>query len=271
MLDKLLPEKLYKKILAAVPINSLTEIRLRKGLPVAVKDSVRRYLFDFPVTFEVLENIVLKASDFSIYAHQQEIAAGFLYYKGGIRIGVTGRGVTDGISLKTFKDFTSVNIRIPHEIIGAAAPLNEIFADFKNTLIISPPFAGKTTLIRDAARILSENYDVCIIDERSEIAGEGYTLGRLSDVVSGVPKLIAYEGIIRSLSPEIIVLDEIFPRKDLSAVEDISRSGIKLIGSIHGEGQKDVPDTLLSYFDYAVTLGYKPRVGSIKSIERLKL
>lgn len=268
----MLGENLYNEVTACVPLARLTEVRLRLNMPIAVKNEQNRYFLRRTATREIIDKVLERATNFSLYAHQDEIASGYIHCKGGIRLGVSGRGVIDSGKLAVFKDITSLNIRVPHEVIGCSAALKSILDDFDNTLIVAPPFAGKTTLIRDMARVLSDRFDLCIIDEREEIAGRGeYRLGKLCDVVSGVPKGLAYEGIIRSMSPEIIVLDEVFPLRDLKAVEDISRSGVKFVASLHGDDFdrliKAFPE-FMRLFRYGVLLSYKPRVGSIKSIVR---
>jgi Uncharacterized protein conserved in bacteria len=274
LLKDLIGEGIYNSAVGAVPIEKLTEVRLRLGMPVAVRDEERRYLLAPRATRADIDFTISRATNFSLYAYQDEIAAGFIHCKGGIRVGLAGRGVAEGGKILTFKDVSSINIRIPHEILGCSEPLKDILNNFENTLVVAPPFAGKTTLIRDLARVLSETRDVAIIDEREEIAGLGaYRLGKLADVISGIPKSLAAEGIIRAMSPEIIILDELYPARDIETVRDIVRSGVKLVASLHGDSferlSKSFPE-LFSLFSYGVLLSYKPRVGSIKSVVRFK-
>lgn len=243
-------------------------------MPVAVRDAYTRRFLNIRATGEMIEKALVRATNFSLYAFQEEIANGYIHCKGGLRIGVAGRGVVDSGKIAAFKDITSLNIRVPHEVRGCADKLSDILKNYENTLIIAPPFAGKTTLIREMARILSSEYDLAVIDEREEICGGGaYTMGKLCDVVSGVPKSLAYEGIIRALSPEIIVLDELFPEKDEAAVFDIARSGVKFLASLHGDSIDGIAKAfpaLVKRFTYGVLLGYKPTPGSIKSVVRFR-
>jgi stage III sporulation protein AA len=271
MLKKLIGETLFSEICKIVPYEFLTEIRLRLNMPIAVKNRSERFYLKTQANKAIIDTIIARATHHSLYAYQHEMAMGYIHVSGGIRLGLAGRVVYEKDKITAFKDISSLNIRIPHEIIDCSLPLVDILQDFKNTIIIAPPFAGKTTLIRDMARVLSNYHDLTVIDEREEIAGrEGtYKLGKLCDVISGVPKALAYEGIIRSLSPEIIVLDELFPLNDLKAVQEIARSGVKFLASLHGDSienfVKTSPD-MASLFSYAVLLGTKPKVGSIKSI-----
>ncbi|MCL2630932.1 MAG: hypothetical protein FWD49_05375 [Firmicutes bacterium] len=273
-LKALLGENLFNEVVSAVRLELLTEVRIRLNKNIAVRNRSERILLNLVADGTLLQNIVAKATNFSLYAYQHEMAEGYIRCNGGIRIGLAGRGVHEGGRTQAFKDISGLNIRIPHEIIGCSSPLQGLLNNFKNTIIVAPPFAGKTTLIRDMARVLSDKHDVTVIDEREEIAGglgANYELGRFCDVISGVPKAYAYEGALRALSPEIIVLDELFPLKDLSAVQDIARSGVKFLASVHGDSIDSFRHKfkeLAELFSCGVLLSYKPRVGSIESIVR---
>lgn len=276
MLKDLLGGELYNAIVSVCPEQGLTEIRLRLGLPVAVRVGLNRKVLPFIATKKMIDGVVARATGFSLYSRQDEIKQGFIHYSGGIRIGVAGKGIAEGGSLVGFSEIDSLNIRLPHEIKGCSDRLSNIINNFENTLIVSPPFAGKTTLIRDMARALAKNYDVVIVDERGEIGGgEGsiYDLGSFVDIVGNVPKTLVTEGIIRSMSPEIIVLDELSPEKDMKIVEEISRSGIKLLASVHSDSIERLTKALphiARHFCYGVLLSNKPSIGSIKSIVRFR-
>lgn len=276
MLRDLLGEELYRAVTAAIPEKNLNEIRLRAGRPVSLKSGNNRKLLSLYASKKMIDGVVARATGFSLYSRQDEIKDGFIHYPGGIRIGVAGVGVTNGGALTGFSEITSLNIRLPHEIIGCSAKLEPILADFDNTVVVSPPYAGKTTLIRDMVRVLAKSYDVAVVDERSEICGgQGgrYDVGQLIDIVENVPKTLVTEGLIRSMSPEIIVLDELSPARDMRIVEEISRAGIKLLASVHSSSIKRLLDYLPEvprYFSYGVLLGNKPEIGSIQSIVRFK-
>lgn len=271
MLAKLLGENLFETITKVLPKAKITEIRVRIGRKIVIKDAYKSYTLDYVATKSDLELIIAVATHNSLYAYEDQLRKGFLTFD-GLRIGVIGEGVTDVEKLLTIKNITSLVIRIPHQIIGAASQIKSITDDFDNTLIIAPPFGGKTTLIRDVARILSNTKDTLIIDERDEIFSKNYTFGVNIDVFSLAPKQLVTEGIIRACSPEVIVLDELFPDKDLKTLGEIANSGIKVLASIHGYSFEDVKKgypKLIDLFKYTVVLGNKPKVGSIKSVIRI--
>jgi stage III sporulation protein AA len=276
MLKDLIGADLYLAVTGAVPESELTEIRLRRGLPVAVRAGNEKKTLAFIVGKKTIDDVVARSTGFSLYSRQDEIREGYIHYPGGIRIGVAGKGVTDSGCMTGFSEITSLNIRLPHEIIGCSAPLNGIMEDYENTLIVSLPFAGKTTLVRDMIRVLASRYDVAVIDERSELSGgpeSGYDLGKYCDIIANTPKTLAAEGLIRAMSPEIIVLDELSPEKDCKIVEEITRSGIKVLASIHSDSFGRLLDTLpwiQKRFSYGVLLSNKPKMGSIKSIVRFR-
>ena len=272
MLTKLIPLHILEIIKKSVSLSTITELRLRKGRKTVIKTANRVYVLDYKPNDEDFTYVIKIATRNSLYSYQDEIRNGYIPYH-GIRIGVSGRGVTDKDRLITIKDFTSLTIRIPREIIGVSSPLTHIINNFENTLVISPPYGGKTTLIRDIARVLSNNYETLIIDEREEIYNDKYTFGEKLDVFLNTPKHLIVEGVIRSLSPEIIVLDELFAKTDLEVLREITRCGIKILASLHGENfnllNAHYPN-IFGYFTNVIELSNKPRVGSIKSIVRLK-
>ena len=148
--------------------------------------------------------------------------------------------------------------------------------EFKNLLVIAPPSGGKTTLLREIARLASnDGFNVCVIDERREIAGavkgvSGLDLGKSVDVITGVKKLKAYECAIRSMNPDVVVTDEIYGAEEVDAVLDAMRAGVKVAASLHATGVADLKNTvyekLQRAMDITVVLTKKNRVGEIKEI-----
>lgn len=271
MLKELLNENYLDIITKLFNFSEICEIRIRENRNLLVKTDKQRVLLDYKASKEDIDRIIRVATCNSLYASEDEVRKGFLKFK-GIRIGLAGEVVTDYNKLITFKNFTSLVLRIPHEIIGVGDKLNLNYENFQNTLVISPPYGGKTTLIRDIARILSKRYDTLIIDEREEIYNEAFTFGQNVDVIRNAPKDMVLEGIIRALSPEIIVLDELLPQRDLSVIEEITRCGIKLVASLHGnnfEVIKKLYPRITNYFNNVITLSNIPKVGSIKSVVRI--
>lgn len=257
--------------------DKITEIRMRKGKPLVVYEGEKKVYPQtdagrFFVTAEDIEKVLGFATDFSIYAVNDQLTKGYLV-KNGVRIGVSGFGVVEEGKILTIKDINALVLRIPHQIKGCAeAIIPKIYNGDRllSTLVISPPGAGKTTLLRDMARLVSAKENTLIIDERFEIAGLGGTVDvGESEVMSGVAKKVAYEFGVRSMSPSLIVTDEIFSKADADSVEDIMRCGVKIFASIHGQDLNSVKKSkvfqdLLPHFDAYVTLA---PIGKVVSVE----
>lgn len=262
--------------------TDVTELRLRVGRPLVVVTADSRRIARMPsgapytVDAADIERILGIASDFSVYAVNEQLVKGYMAKK-GIRIGVAGEGVVENGSVLTMKHVSFLTIRIPHQVRGAADVVRgRIFGgSVRNTLVISPPSAGKTTMLRELARIASERFNTLIIDERYEIAAADRGVPTLDvgdcDVVSGVSKTAAYENTIRAMSPEIIVTDELFRRSEAEAVCDIVRSGVKVFASLHGEGTESVTKSaafgcLKEVIEEYVVLSPKPRAGTVAGV-----
>lgn len=263
----LLGEKIYFLL---KDVNVITEIRLRLFSPILVKTFDNYYHRDFIPNENLLQEIVKNATKNSSYAYEDEISSGYIHYKGGIRIGVCGRGSIRQNGKMSLPLVTSLCVRIPHEVLGVADKLGDFYTDFENTLIISPPYCGKTTLIRDMARILSDKYDTLLIDEREELfpINGSFSMGDRADILQGIPKEFVYENVVRSMAPQIVVCDEIFSEKDHIAIKMLTRSGISCLASFHANSFDDVPETLKSIFRRFVFLSDKPKVGTVRSVRR---
>ena len=184
---------------------------------------------DIQDTFTVL-------CDYSVHSYNEEIKKGFITIDGGIRIGICGTAVYDEEKIVGIKDISSLNIRIPHEILGFS---DEIFHLHKSggLLIIGPPCSGKTTLLRDFSRNISKENKTVIVDERSEIAGiikgePTFDIGKAS-VLNGFYKK---DGIIfsaRAFSPQIIICDEFGGKEDFESAMFAMKSGCNIIASMH--------------------------------------
>lgn len=256
MLNKILPNKI-SQALTKVEFERLYEIRLRAGLPATVNvDGKYYFLGEMGVCFneneavivskEELENFIFRASECSIYSVNEQIKEGFITISGGVRIGLAGTLVEEAGNIITLKNFSSVNIRIPHEVKNCAlAAIKYLISDdgFKNTLVISPPGAGKTTFIRDIACQLSNlniAYNLLVLDERFEIASNvdglnKLNVGKFTDVLSGTTKQFGFESGIRSLRPDIIFTDEIATDDDARAIEYAVNSGVRVVASVHAQ------------------------------------
>ena len=256
MLFEILPESV-KNGINKLDGKNLCEIRLREGKPAVVCASGKNFflgesgvVFDdskaIIVSKEDIEKFIFRASENSIYAVNNQIQQGFLTIAGGVRIGLCGSIVIENGKIITINNFSSVNIRIPHEIKNCSLPVIKFLLDekgFKNTLIISPPGAGKTTFLRDIALQISNlnlAYNLLVLDERGEIAScvNGKNLlnvGRFTDVLSGAEKRFGFDVGVRALKPDIIFTDELSGDNDTQAVLDASNCGIKLVATVHAK------------------------------------
>lgn len=260
--------KLFKEIDGSCNINELTEVRLRLDKEIMLKTLNGTLFLSRVADEQLLNEIVSNATNKSRYAYEEEISRGYIDYRGGIRIGIVGEGKTGINGITAISKIFALCVRIPHEILGCAVKIAELLDDFESTLLVSPPGGGKTTLLRETARLLAMRYDVLVIDERGEICGKDLCLrrGERCDVLQGVPKTNAFERAIRTMAPEIVVCDELFGDMDTEAVKKLSSAGIKVLASYHSDN--DVPDAIKRIFCNRVILSSKPQPGSIVSIIR---
>ncbi len=254
-----------KEEISLYSLEGLNEIRIRADKPVILRYAAGEEILKTILGKEEIEGVISKMSEYSPYAFREEIRRGFITLKGGFRVGICGRAVADRGGVRAIKDCTSLNIRIPSNVKGCGDRLMEIYGGgFKNTLIISPPGCGKTTLLRDTIRLLSErglNIGVC--DERGELNCFG-DLGIRADVLEGFSKPEAVEILIRGLSPDIIAADELGGETDRQAVLRASYMGVGIISTLHGEDycMKEFGDL----FKCVVVLENEKGQGKIKKI-----
>jgi len=265
-------ELLHHHLFKDLP-SDVTEIRVRKRRRLTYLTTLRRVVLDHVVTDAEFEDLLSVVTDRSLYALTEKLTNGYLPLKGGIRVGVAGEGVLDGDRIKTVRHVTSLAIRIPHQIFGIADFLGIDRYFRQNVLIVSPPAGGKTTLLREIARKLSDHeHNVVLLDERGEISGAGeggfaMKIGENTDVLFGFPKRIAYENALRAMNPDYIVTDELSGEGDVEGVLRAYYGGVKVIATLHGdttEAFRGVFSPLTSVFDRIVLLSKKPTVGTVK-------
>ena len=224
------------------------EIRLRSGQKPAVLLSDGEQSFsDEPVTEEILLRVLEKATGASIHTAAPALSEGYLNYH-GLRIGVCGTAFMKEDKLSGFRRISSLAIRIPRECREICKNGKELFKSegFQNTLIIGRPGDGKTTVLRELVRFLSnEGYRVGVSDERNELAavdesGAGFDLGRCSDVVTGVAKVEGAMILLRGMNPQILAMDEITRKRDLDAIQQIVGCGVSLLASTHGSSMEEL-------------------------------
>lgn len=249
MLSGILPDKIYLPIKNKVGFSALNEIRLRAEKPVVLSiggqrfflsnEGKTRFLSDaIIVSASTIEDIVFRASECSIYSVGEQIKKGYIVTSSGVRIGIAGNVIEENSAIKAINKFSSLNIRIPHEVKNCSLKAYTSMVEngrVLNSLIISPPGAGKTTFLRDFVTQLSERnlaFSTLVLDERGELnIGKG--LGNYADIISFANKKNGFENGIRSLSPNIIVTDEISEWEDIEAVRYASNCGVSIIASTH--------------------------------------
>lgn len=248
MLEKILPDKFYKILAEKVNLKAVNELRLRADKPVVVNVSGKNYfLAENGVTSSVsnalyaskimIEDVIFRASECSIYSVNEQIKRGFIVTDNAIRIGIGGNLIEENGHIKTMSNFCSCNIRIPHVIKNcslSAFPFIVHDSMVENTLVISPPACGKTTFLRDFVFQLSERnlfYNVLLLDERGEL--DCGINSKFTDKIAFSNKKIGFENGIRSLSPDIIVTDEVGQEQDIEALRYASSCGVKVLASTH--------------------------------------
>lgn len=260
---QLLPIEI-KKMIEKLPTEikeHTEEIRIRENRPLEITlqgsfyyvtedgKNVKDSRLAYQPTTEQCRKLLEKITNYSLYTMEEELRRGYITVAGGHRIGIVGRTILDGGFVRGIRDIGGFNIRIAREIVGASKQLlPKLFSvkgGLQSVLIISPPQQGKTTILRDLARMLSYGdgkqrlpMKVGIVDERSEIAAcvrgiPTFDVGPRTDVMDACPKAEGMMMMLRSMSPEVIVVDEIGRAEDAVAIREAAHSGVKVIATAH--------------------------------------
>ena len=232
MLKEFLDRDVYNLIVKNFSFNDITEIRMRVNQNIIIVIKNKKYYLKnddnefVKVNNLMIENFIKRASENSLYAYNENVKNGYLTLKNGIRIGLSGCVVSENQEITTIKNFQAINIRIPHIIRNCCLPAYDFLVgdEIKNTLIISAPGSGKTTFLRDFIFQLYQHNvskDILVVDERNEICsvvnGEPQIeLGGFCDIYTNCSKKYAFKNGIRSMSPDVIITDEIDLENDLS-------------------------------------------------------
>lgn len=270
--------------------EQVQEVRLRVGQPIRLIYKGEELLVGRnlePTTKADIGEMMEYVSRYSLYAYEDELRQGYITIEGGHRVGVVGKAVIEGHSVKNLKYISAINLRVSHQIKGCGSQwLPYLYEKDRlcNTLIISPPRGGKTTLLRDLVRLISKSGSdhyisaVGVVDERSEIAGcfEGvpqHDLGPRTDVLDACPKAEGMLMLIRSMSPQVIAVDEIGGIADVEAMEYALHCGCTMIATIHGHSldeikNKEVLQSLIcsSGFNRFLVLGSGDSMGRVQGI-----
>ena len=261
MLSSILPRGL-NQYLTGLNYNYINEIRFRANKPIVINIQGQNRFLTKSGTSEYIDEaitcsnadiseMIKRASENSMYAIHDQLTKGFITIAGGVRIGVCGEVVDDNGKVSTIKNINSLNVRIPHKVKNCSLRtyLHIVNNDLvRNTLIIAPPGAGKTTYIRDLIEQISvrnPTKNMLIVDERAEISAttdgvQMLNIGPCCDIYTNSSKQFAFENGIRSMKPDVIVTDEINLESDLFAIRQAISSGVSVIATIHANSVYDL-------------------------------
>ncbi|MDR1700482.1 MAG: stage III sporulation protein AA [Lachnoclostridium sp.] len=293
-----------------IEYEKLQEIHLRVGRPLMLIYDNRELILNrknhsiknknstgagqtYIMNAEDLQESMEYISNYSMYAFEEELRQGFITIQGGHRVGIAGKAVMQGNHVSGIRHVSFINIRLSHQIRGCADDVMRYIADkgkVFHTLIISPPKCGKTTLLRDIIRQLSdgkrsyngvperEGKNIAVVDERSELGAcyQGVPqndLGIRTDVLDCCPKAEGMMMMIRSMSPDVIAVDEIGSKADMEAIHHAINCGCVIIATVHGSNMDDVRKKPIlgqlvteKVFQRYIILTNEGHVGKVKEI-----
>lgn len=288
-----------------VGFQEVEELRLRIGQPLLVRTSEQDYFINqegritspdkaYWMSREDLVSTLERMTHSSVYAAEEDLKQGFLTLPGGNRVGITGEAILQDGKIQRMKHVSSLNVRIARDIQGKGLKILPLLLDADgkvcHTLLISPPRAGKTTLLRDLIRLISngvprlglKGQTVGVVDERGELAGmwQGiptYDLGYRTDVLDRCPKASGMSMVVRSMAPQIMAMDELGHKDDVLALLDALRTGVQILSTAHANSLEEAQNRpvlagLLNQgvFERLVVLNRQNGPGTINGVYNLK-
>lgn len=299
-ITRLFPSDIRQALIkSSFDMEQVYEIRLRVNGPLILIYQGKEYFLTekgdfsqkesgaYSITAAEVKETMEYISSYSMYAFEEEIRQGYITIQGGHRVGIAGKTILEGNKIKSVKYISYINLRLSHQIKGCAAPVLPYLVKNNricHTLIISPPRCGKTTLLRDLIRQVSNGSNclkgltVGVVDERSEIGGsfQGIPqndLGIRTDVLDCCPKAEGMMMLIRSMSPDVVAVDELGNYEDIHAIESVIHCGCKLFATVHGSSVEDIKQKPLlqrlvqeKVFERYIVLHKEERAGRIRAI-----
>lgn len=232
------------RVLESLGRDDIDEIRLRRDREASVTCGEENIMLGVTLTGREMDGLMLKITDGSVYSHANTIRRGYVTLLSGVRVGISGRAVFENGVLTGISDVSSLSFRIPRAVRGCGDYIAYLLGreGFRRGLLIySPPGGGKTTVLRDVCRILSLGDNplrIAVIDSRDEIC-RGESFGTV-DVLSGFGRAEGIEIAVRTLSPQLLVCDEIGSGEDSQAILSLRHSGVPLLASAHGDSLREL-------------------------------
>ncbi len=255
--------QMHLKKISVNIIENIQEIRVRVNKPIVIvthsgcsfltSSGKLSYIFSsncIYTTENEIKDTINKMCGYSMHSHYEDILNGYITLPNGSRVGLSGTAVYDKNDVKGMKDIESINIRIPRNVNGVSEELiTYVYANYiSNLLIVGAPSSGKTTLLKDIAYQLSSGrigkfYKVCVIDERKEIScskNNTNSLGPNTDVLYGYPKTKGISMAVRTLSPDVIICDEVCSEEEINAIIEYMNTGVVFILTIHANNMNEL-------------------------------